>query len=126
MRARVFSGMLKREASFVKPISLPDSDASHFMLHERCRVVFFVAFALAGLLACERTPDQAAEPKKAVVAERPGVGTRLPFGSTVKSFGIFGLSNPLLQLLMFRVSLDFRTPAWSHVGRREETESNWH
>jgi membrane fusion protein, heavy metal efflux system len=73
MRARVFSGMLKREASFVKPISLPDSDASHFTLHERCRVVFFVAFVLAGLLGCERTPDQAAEPKKAVVAERPGV-----------------------------------------------------
>jgi membrane fusion protein, heavy metal efflux system len=73
MRARVFSGLLKREASFVKPISLPDSDASHFTLHERCRVVLFVAFALAGLLACERTSDQAAEPKKAVVADRPGV-----------------------------------------------------
>jgi membrane fusion protein, heavy metal efflux system len=73
MRARVFSGMLKREASFVKPISLPDSDASHFTLHERCRVVLLVAFVLAGLLACERTPDQAPEAKKAVVAERPGV-----------------------------------------------------
>jgi len=73
MRARVFSGMLKREASLVKPISLPDSDASHFTLHERCRVVLFVAFVLAGLLGCERTPDQAAEPKKPVVAERPGV-----------------------------------------------------
>jgi membrane fusion protein, heavy metal efflux system len=73
MRARVFSGLLKREASFVKPISLPDSDASHFTLHERCRVVLFVAFALAGLLACERTPDQAAEPKKALVADKPGV-----------------------------------------------------
>ena len=73
MRARVFSGMLKREASFVKPISLPDSDASQVTLHERCRVVLFVAFVLAGLLACERTPDQAPEAKKAVVAERPGV-----------------------------------------------------
>ncbi len=73
MRARVFSGMLKREASFVKPISLPDSDASHVTLHERCRVVLFVAFVLAGLLACERTPDQAPEAKTAVVAERPGV-----------------------------------------------------
>ena len=35
--------------------------------------VGLVAFALAGLLACERTPDQAAEAKKAVVADRPGV-----------------------------------------------------
>jgi cobalt-zinc-cadmium efflux system membrane fusion protein len=35
--------------------------------------VGFVVFALAGLIACERTPDQAAEPKKAVVADRPGV-----------------------------------------------------
>jgi cobalt-zinc-cadmium efflux system membrane fusion protein len=65
--------MLKREASFVKPISLPDSDASHFTLHERCRVVLFVAFVLAGLLGCERTPEQAPETKKAVVADRPGV-----------------------------------------------------
>ena len=36
-------------------------------------VVGLAAIALAGLLACERTPDQAAEPKKAVVADRPGV-----------------------------------------------------
>ena len=57
----------------MKPISLPDSDASHFTFHERCRVVLFVAFALAGLLACERTPDQTQEPKKVVVADRPGV-----------------------------------------------------
>jgi cobalt-zinc-cadmium efflux system membrane fusion protein len=42
-------------------------------IYERCGVVFLVAFALAGLIACERTPDQAPEPKKAVVAERPGV-----------------------------------------------------
>jgi hypothetical protein len=73
MRARVFSGMFKREASFVKPISLPDSDASHFTLHERCRVVLFIAFALAGLLACERTPDQAPSAKNPVVTDKPGV-----------------------------------------------------
>ena len=35
--------------------------------------VGLVAFALVGLLACERTPDQAPETKKAVVADRPGV-----------------------------------------------------
>ena len=32
-----------------------------------------VAFVSAGLVACERTPDQAPEAKKAVVADRPGV-----------------------------------------------------
>jgi len=32
-----------------------------------------VAFVLAGFAACERTPDQASEAKKAVVADRPGV-----------------------------------------------------
>ena len=32
-----------------------------------------VAFAFAGFVACERTPDQAPEAKKAVVAARPGV-----------------------------------------------------
>ena len=35
--------------------------------------VGLVVFALAGLLACERTPDQAPESKNAVVADRPGV-----------------------------------------------------
>ena len=35
--------------------------------------VGLVVFALAGLIACERTHDQASEAKKAVVAERPGV-----------------------------------------------------
>ncbi|MEO7859373.1 MAG: hypothetical protein ABIU05_02840 [Nitrospirales bacterium] len=35
--------------------------------------VGLVVFALAGLFACERTSEQAAEPKKAVVADRPGV-----------------------------------------------------
>jgi cobalt-zinc-cadmium efflux system membrane fusion protein len=35
--------------------------------------VGLVVFALAGLIACERTPDQVPEAKKAVVADRPGV-----------------------------------------------------
>jgi cobalt-zinc-cadmium efflux system membrane fusion protein len=35
--------------------------------------VGLAAFTLAGLIACERTPDQAPETKKAVVADRPGV-----------------------------------------------------
>ncbi|MEO6307205.1 MAG: hypothetical protein ABIO96_07230 [Nitrospiraceae bacterium] len=35
--------------------------------------VGLVVFAFAGLIACERTPDQAPEAKKAVVADRPGV-----------------------------------------------------
>ena len=41
--------------------------------HERCRVVLLVAVVLAGLVACERTPDQAPEAMKSVVADRPGV-----------------------------------------------------
>lgn len=73
MRPRVSSRMLKREASFVKCPSFPNSSASRFTLHEQRGLVLLVAFALAGLLACERTPDQAPEAKKAVVAERPGV-----------------------------------------------------
>jgi membrane fusion protein, heavy metal efflux system len=35
--------------------------------------VGLAAFTLAGLIACERTPDQAPETKKAVVADKPGV-----------------------------------------------------
>ena len=35
--------------------------------------VGLVVFALAGLLGCERTPDQVPEAKKAVLADRPGV-----------------------------------------------------
>jgi cobalt-zinc-cadmium efflux system membrane fusion protein len=35
--------------------------------------VGLVVFALAGLIACERAPDQVPEAKKAVVADRPGV-----------------------------------------------------
>jgi len=73
MRARVFSGMRNRKASFVKSISLPDSEASRFTFHARLLVFPLAAIALAGLLACERTPDQAPEAKKAVVADKPGV-----------------------------------------------------
>ncbi|MEK7761257.1 MAG: efflux RND transporter periplasmic adaptor subunit, partial [Nitrospirota bacterium] len=65
--------MLKREASFVKRLSFHNSNASRFTFHEQRWVILLAAFALAGLLACDRTPDQALEAKKAVVAERPGV-----------------------------------------------------
>ena len=41
--------------------------------HERCGVVLLVAFVFAGFVACDRTPEQAFEVKKAVVADRPGV-----------------------------------------------------
>ncbi len=88
MRPRVSSRMLKKSASFVlaalstfgkrgssfvKRISFPDSDVSRFTFHERRGVVLLVAFVLAGLVACEKTPDQAPEAKKAVVAETPGL-----------------------------------------------------
>jgi cobalt-zinc-cadmium efflux system membrane fusion protein len=73
MRPGVYISMFKREALFVKPVSFQGSDASRFTLHERCRVLLLVAFALIGLLACERTPEQAPEAKKAVVAEKTGV-----------------------------------------------------
>jgi cobalt-zinc-cadmium efflux system membrane fusion protein len=87
MRPGVSSRMMKREASFVKRIStgsgrpelvegrpsFSDSNASRFTLHERRGAALLVAFALAGLLACDRTPDQALEAKKTVVAERPGL-----------------------------------------------------
>ncbi len=43
------------------------------MFHKQRGIVVLIAFVLAGLLACERTPDQAPETKNAVVAERPGV-----------------------------------------------------
>ena len=49
----------------VPPVSL--------LFHEQCFAVLLAAFALVGLLACERTPDQAPEAKKGVVAYRPGV-----------------------------------------------------
>jgi membrane fusion protein, heavy metal efflux system len=63
----------KRERLFMKRISGWYSDVSCFTFHEQRWVVLLAAFALAGLIACERTPDQAPEAKKAVVADRPGV-----------------------------------------------------
>jgi len=63
----------KREASSVKRISFSDSDVSRFTFHKRRGVVLLVAFVFAGFVACEGTPDQAPEAKKAVVADRPGV-----------------------------------------------------
>jgi cobalt-zinc-cadmium efflux system membrane fusion protein len=44
-----------------------------FTFHERRGVVLLIAFMFAGVAACDRTPDQAPEAKKAVVADRPGV-----------------------------------------------------
>jgi cobalt-zinc-cadmium efflux system membrane fusion protein len=40
---------------------------------ERCWAVFLIAFLVAGFVGCEKTPDQAPETPKAVVAERPGL-----------------------------------------------------
>jgi membrane fusion protein, heavy metal efflux system len=57
----------------MKCISFPDSDCSRFMFRKQCGIVVLIAFALAGLIACERTPEQATESKNAVVADRPGV-----------------------------------------------------
>ena len=57
----------------MKRISFPDSDCSRFMFHKQRGFVVLIVFALVGLLACERTPDQALETKKAVVADKPGV-----------------------------------------------------
>ncbi|MEO7819007.1 MAG: efflux RND transporter periplasmic adaptor subunit, partial [Actinomycetota bacterium] len=65
--------MITREASFVKRISFLDSDVSPFTFHERRWGVLLLAFAVVGLLACERTPDQALETKKAAVADKPGM-----------------------------------------------------
>ncbi len=44
-----------------------------FTFHERYGVILLVAFAMGGFIACERTPEQATEAKKAVVADRPGL-----------------------------------------------------
>ena len=63
----------KRGAPSVKPISFPDSDVSRLTFHEQGWLVLLVAVALAGLFACERTPDQASEGKKVILADRPGV-----------------------------------------------------
>lgn len=57
----------------MKRISFLDSDCSRFMFRKPCGIVVLIAFALAGLIACERTPEQATESKNAVVADRPGV-----------------------------------------------------
>lgn len=57
----------------MKRISCPDSDVSRFTFHERRAAVLLVALAFAGFAACDRTPDQVPEAKKAVVADRPGV-----------------------------------------------------
>jgi len=65
--------MITREASFVKRISFLDSDVSPFTFHERRWGVLLLAFAVVGLLACERTPEQPPETKKVDVADRPGV-----------------------------------------------------
>ena len=46
---------------------------SRFTLHAHHAAVLLAAFVLTGFLACERTPEQAPEIKKAVVAERTGV-----------------------------------------------------
>lgn len=58
-------GPFEKRAVHVPPVSLT--------FRERCRVVLLVVFVVAGCVACERTPDQAPEVKKAVVADRPGV-----------------------------------------------------
>ena len=57
----------------MKRISFPDSDCSRFMFHKQCGIVVLIALALAGLIACDRSPDPATEAKKAVVAASPGV-----------------------------------------------------
>src|SRR5512140_3136451 len=80
-RPRASSRVLKKSYSPILPalstigkrLVFPDLGVSRFTFHEQCRAVLLVAFGLAGLIACERTPDQAPEAKKAVVAERPGV-----------------------------------------------------
>ncbi|MBC7839846.1 MAG: hypothetical protein H7Y39_14600 [Nitrospiraceae bacterium] len=57
----------------MKRISFHDSDCSRFIFHKQRGIVVLIVFALAGLLACERTPDQTQEAKKPAVADRPGV-----------------------------------------------------
>ncbi len=44
-----------------------------FTFQERCWAVLLIVFLGAGFVACERTPDQASEPPKAVVAEKSGL-----------------------------------------------------
>lgn len=102
MRPGVSSRMLKCEASFVncerdrqdlrdrrdsqfevlgstvqqprtsdlEPSPIP---LASFWFHQQRWLFLLIAFALVGLLACERTPEKAAQPKQAVVSDRPGV-----------------------------------------------------
>lgn len=42
-------------------------------VYEGCRVLLLVAFTLAGLIACDKTADQAPEVKKSLATARPGV-----------------------------------------------------
>ena len=63
----------KREVQIGTRTSFVDSDVSRFTLHERCGSVLLIAFACAGLVACERTPDQSPEVVKSAVTDRPGV-----------------------------------------------------
>jgi membrane fusion protein, heavy metal efflux system len=102
MRPGVSSRMLKCEASFVNcerdrqdlrdrrdsqfevlgstVQQPPTSDLepspiplASFLFHQQRWLFLLIAFALVGLLACERTPEKAAQPKQAVVSDRPGV-----------------------------------------------------
>jgi cobalt-zinc-cadmium efflux system membrane fusion protein len=54
-------------------ISFTNSDVSRFTFHEQRGLVLLATFAFAGFVACDRTPEQASEAKKAVVADRSGV-----------------------------------------------------
>lgn len=42
-------------------------------IYEKCRAVLLLVLVLTGLIACDKTADQAPEVKKAVVSDRPGV-----------------------------------------------------
>jgi cobalt-zinc-cadmium efflux system membrane fusion protein len=65
MRPKASSRMLKQSLfSPAKPRRAKTRHSPGFVL---------AAFALAGLIACEKAPDQASEAKKAVMADRPGV-----------------------------------------------------
>ena len=57
----------------MRRILFPDSDVSRFTFHETRVILFLVACTFAGFAACDRTPGQAPEAKKAVVADRPAV-----------------------------------------------------
>ena len=63
----------KREGSEVVSARVAPVPLILHLFHERRLAVLLVTLALAGLLACERPPNQASEAKKAVVADKPGV-----------------------------------------------------